>query len=231
MKTLFEDDFMKVAAVENGSPDLTLCFTGIGNSIGGLNIQSEEFRKASSFSTAVFVVDKTRSWGNNVDFPRLAEIVSSYGSKNINAIGNSMGGFLAVLVSRFIDVSTVVAICPQYSVSREVVPKEHRWSDHVNNIQVWKYKSLDGCFCERTKYYVLAGVGGHDDKQLKWIPDRSNINKIYFKDKRFNHRVSLALKEDGILYGVVADCLAGKRPSEIIAEKFSRPGYEAFTPR
>ena len=150
MITLFEDETTRISSIENlESNYVTLCFTGVGHALGGIDVQREEFLKASNESTAIFVVDKLRSWGNKLDFRQLVRIVNLYSSKKkINAIGNSMGGFLAVIASKHINIDNVVAFVPQYSVNKKIIPNENRWDKYVNEIREWVYLSMDGHFVE-----------------------------------------------------------------------------------
>jgi hypothetical protein len=231
MLSIVDNEHVKISAIENRSDYVTLCFTGIGHGIGGIDVQSDEFLRASNAATAIFVVDKARSWGNNIDFSMIRNVVASFGSgKTVNAIGNSMGGYLAILSSKFIEISSVVSIVPQYSVSKQVIPSESRWDRYVNEIRDWRYTSIGDCFSRRTKYYILAGYGGADDKHLVLMPTHKNIYKIYFKNPRFLHNVAQALKEDGALYPLISDCFSGKNAAEIIDRNLSSRDYGAFTP-
>ena len=47
MRTLIDNDVLKISVVETSSDHLTLCFTGIGHSYGAIDVQSEEFFKSS----------------------------------------------------------------------------------------------------------------------------------------------------------------------------------------
>lgn len=232
MITVYEDRSTRIASLENSGTDrITLCFTGVGHSLGRIDVQREEFVKASLGSTAIFITDKFRSWGNSLNFELIADIVRSYGSgKTINAIGSSMGGFLSIIASRYIGMDNVISFVPQYSVHKDIVPNERRWGHYTCNIREWKYLSLDGNFVEGTNYYILAGCGGADDKQIKLIPSAPNIQKIYFKDRRFSHRVAAILKEEGVLYDVIHDCLMGLSAADIIKSHLSHSAHGAFSP-
>ncbi len=231
MRTLIDNDVLKISVVETSSDHLTLCFTGIGHSYGAIDVQSEEFFKSSNHATSMFITDKQRSWGNNIDFEQLRDIIYSVGRyKTINAIGNSMGGFLAILISRFVDIKNAVAFVPQYSVHKDVFPNEHRWEKYTDNIQNWVHKDLESAFNDRTNYYILAGVGGPDDPHLALFPNGANIHKIYFRNRAFLHSVSQRLKDEQILYDVILDGFAGKSAAEIIAGRLYDPKFQAFTP-
>jgi hypothetical protein len=228
--TLIDNNDLKVAVLRNASSEATLCFTGIGHAIGGIDIQSEEFVKSSNYSTSIFIVDKKRSWGNNIDFVRLKQVISHYVTeRTIHSIGNSMGGFLAVLATKFFNIKTVVAFAPQYTVSKKILPTKSRFDLYVNEINCWVFESLADCFNHTTNYYILAGVGGADDKHLELIPNQRNIHKVYFQDPGFIHNTAQRLKQEGLLYEIIRDCFASRTAAEIVEHRLADKGYRSFS--
>jgi hypothetical protein len=218
MEVLHEDEDVRVTVGRAESDQLTLCFTGVGHAMGGVDVQAEEFRRASSAATAVYVIDKHRSWGNRIDFPALAQRIAPLAAGcTVHALGNSMGGFLAILMSRFMPLRSVVAIVPQFSVCKAVVPSENRWDRYVDQIREWRYESLQGCFSPATDYYILAGYSAVEARQLDLFPSAANIHKIFFRGRRFEHNVAQELKAAGLLYPVIADCFSGLPAREILA--------------
>lgn len=229
MELLFEDANVRLTVARTESEYLTLCFTGVGHAMGGVDVQGEEFLRASSGATAIFVIDKHRSWGNRLDFPAIAERIAPLAAgRTVNALGNSMGGFLAILMSRFMAIHSVVAIVPQFSVSKAVVPGESRWDRYVDKILEWRYESLDGCFVPDTNYYVLAGYSAVEARQLDRFPSARNIHKIFFRAPRFNHNVAQELKAAGLLYPVIADCFEGRQPTQILERHLSAEEFGAY---
>ena len=125
--TLVDDEFLRIIVVPNTGDTATLCFSGVGHSFGGIDVQSPEFYKCSDRATSIFIIDKKRSWGNKIDFNFAIDTIKPFiEGKVVNSIGNSMGGFLSILVTRFIDVSAVIAFSPQYSVCKSIIPSENR---------------------------------------------------------------------------------------------------------
>jgi hypothetical protein len=227
--TLLDNDELKVSALKRESNYVTLCFTGIGHAFGGVDVQSEEFIRSSELATSLFIVDKQRSWGNNIDFMQIADLVSSHGNeKIINAIGNSMGGFLAILATKFVPITNCVAIVPQFSVHKSVFPNENRWDDYVDNIANWRHIDLSDAFNDTTNYYILAGLGGADDRHIERMPRKPNVRKILFKGFRFEHEVARALKADGKLYDVINDCFSGVDAKDIVSKNFRNSNYDVM---
>ena len=229
MMTLVDNDLVRITAARGNSDRITLCFTGVGHGYGGIDVQSEEFRKSAQQGSSIFVIDKMRSWGNNLDFAEIAEIARSFGrDRVVNAIGNSMGGFLAILATKFIDINACVAFAPQFSVHKGVLPCEHRWDGYVDKIAHWKYRDLGDAFNPPCRYYVFGGVGGEDDPHLRLIPDGANIHKIYFANEKYRHEIAAALRGEKLLYGLISDSFAGRGAEEIVASRLSDPRHGAF---
>lgn len=153
---LIDTEDLIVSVIPRDSDVTTLCFTGIGHAIGGVDVQSFEFLRSSQNSTTIFIVDRKRSWGNNIDFDEFKVAIDKYiDGKTINAIGNSMGGFLAILVTRFISIRSCVAFVPQYSVNKQILPHENRFDEYTNSISCWKHESLLDSFNSSTAYYIF----------------------------------------------------------------------------
>ena len=57
-----------------------------------------------------------------------------------------MGELLAILASKYIKISVVVAFIPQFSVSKQLVPNVDRREQYTKIIFEFKYESLENCF-------------------------------------------------------------------------------------
>lgn len=216
MQILIDNDVLRVSVISRDSPDAVLCFTGVGHAYGGIDVQSEEFYRISFGATAIFIMDKQRSWGNNIDFGELKKALHPYTEgKKLYALGNSMGGFLAILSSRFFDLIAVVALSPQYSVSKRIIPEETRWYQYVNEIKEWRFESLEGSLLPTTQYYVFAATDEADSRHISLIPDENNIHKILFTDPSFAHLVAEKLKAAGVIYDAIYACFTLKSKDEI----------------
>jgi len=221
LEPLVNNENLFISRRQRNSPSTTLCFTGIGHAIGGVDIQSEEFVRATSDSDTFFIIDKQRTWGNNIDWDLLKEVVNAGSQNRFSAIGNSMGGFLAILSSCLFRVEIVVAFVPQFSVDKRVVD-ERRFDEYVDKIDNFVYSSLSNCFKKETEYYCFFGVGGDDDKQLNLFPQSENLHKILFPESRFCHSVAQVLKDHGVLYEVISDCFNPIPPQYIIDKHLRR---------
>jgi len=216
LETLIDNDELKITVKSTASKNVVFCFTGVGHSLGGIDVQREEFFRISESATTIFISDKQRSWGNNINFGEVISIVGPYiKGKQIFSLGNSMGGFLAIVASRYFTFNSVVAFVPQYTVSKRIIPTENRWDKYVNKIQNWKIESLDNCFVENTRYYVFGDYSERERIQLNNFPKKDNIYKIIIKNNGWNHKVALRLKELGVLYDCISGCFNLKSDSYI----------------
>jgi hypothetical protein len=217
MLTLIDNDDIRVTVILNNFNDVTLCFTGIGHNANELDIQTEEFFSLSKKATVFFIIDKNRSWGNQIDFNLLQGLLQPYiQDRPINTIGNSMGGFLAILATRFFNVKTALAFVPQFSVSKNIVPSENRFDQYVEKILFWKYESLIDCFNDTTNYYILSSISSQIEMQhVEHFPVKKNIEKLLFVDSEFDHKVAQKMKKMGVLTQVIAECFNGESAPEI----------------
>ena len=202
MKIFYEDDFLKISSSNEFKSDRCLVvFTGVGHAMGAIDIQREEFYNQHKLGMVIWITDKKRSWGNNLNIKKISSAVKKFSeNRKIYIIGNSMGGFLAILFSKFLEAKKVIAFSPQFSVCPDIVPDEKRWMNHRQFIDEYRYKDLSDSFDRNTKYALLIGDGQHEDihysKFIKFS-SLSNIELIRFNDT--GHKVASNLKDLNLL--------------------------------
>lgn len=215
--SLIDNDALKIRVRPASSDHAILCFSGIGHRVGAVDIQGDEFSRATEGAATIFIADLQRSWGNNFDFEDVVALIEPYTrGRRLHALGNSMGGFLAILASRFLALETVIAFCPQFSVDPRIV-EERRWANYISAIRQWRYPSLEGAFMERTRYYLFGTPAGKDAAQLAMMPKAANVARFWFAEPEAAHHEAAFLKDDGLLYDVVAACLEGKSREDVAA--------------
>jgi predicted esterase YcpF (UPF0227 family) len=185
--TIEETDLWKVSRIANDdSKILTISFSSsprIGESVA-----KEEFIGTASQTDAIFIIDKTNSFGNSLDWEHIANLIKPYASnKIVRAIGFCMGGFLSVVLSRYISMQCVIAITPQYSIMDGYIDRSNFPADmYTDKVSEWKIPTLDGYFVDKTNYYVMYTHEQMDLDQIKHFPKQKNVFLIDF-GPAFNH--------------------------------------------
>ena len=207
LETLYEDSKLKISKKQGNSDKVFLCFSGLRPPMGLINLQDEEFVKVRDGATAIFIIDKAKSWGN-IDWDQVIKVASPYLiNKRVFTIGNSMGGYCAILASRHFLIEKVIAFVPQYSVHKSIVPLERRWDVDKTDMTGWKYISLDDSFDDNTEYHIFYGNDAADAIHRKLFPEQDNI-KIYIYEA--DHALVQILKSKGILYDLISDIVNDK---------------------
>lgn len=83
---------------------------------------------------ALFVIDASRSWGNAPEFaPALRATLAAEAALaplgRVAALGQSMGGYAALVAARLVPVDVVLAFSPQAGIGPGAVPGECRWAE------------------------------------------------------------------------------------------------------
>lgn len=181
--------------------NLIVSFSGVGlNDLYGPN---QEFKKLLSLDNydIEFFVDKNRTWFNHVDISEVA--IKSKNYNKIITIGNSMGGFNAVIAANYMKVDAVIAFAAQYSVHPDIVPWENRWINHRRNIKSWRHKEMN--FLPNVKYFFIYGDETLEKKHMDLIPDDNNITKIVIPNN--GHNIATQLKSQNKLYPLINNIL------------------------
>lgn len=221
LHTYYEDDHLRIQVAdlaEGGTGRTLVSFTGVGHRLGGMDVQEPEFfRAGQGYDKVIFVSDLTRSWGNALDLPRLTAAVQDIaGDQQVDCIGNSMGGFLALLAPTFLPVRTTLAFAPQFSVHPDVVPWEPRWLPYRAQITDWRYPSLEGQFRPDSRYYVFMGGDKHDMRHAEMFPQLPNLTMTVMP--MFDHKVARDLKTLGLLPGIVQHSFAGSFTLDLLEQ-------------
>ena len=107
---------------------------------------------ALSVGDLLVVADRQCTWGNCLDVDFIATTFAKWSGKQyekIVCIGNSMGGFNALVLGPLLGAQAVLAIIPQYSVHPDIYPtmKNQEVQDLRDRIPVppaeWKYKTAE----------------------------------------------------------------------------------------
>jgi len=212
IRTLLETDYVRVSLMKGGDRALFISMTGIGHLIAGM--PEEEFIGTTwdgGANSCVFVSDLKRTWYNDrrvLDeaVKILRSIVEAINPRTVVAIGNSMGGFGAIVLSSLLRIDTVIGFVPQYSIDPAIVPEEKRWTGYRSRIAEIVYKEAATHFVPQTEYYLFHGSDKVDAHQSRRFPRAQNIHGYVIANAQ--HNLAAMLKSNGHLRDVIDFCIA-----------------------
>ncbi len=230
LEDIYEDENLKISAVMREGDRCILTFTGVGMNHGGVDVQSEEFKKIDkSAGSQFFIIDKNRSWGNMIDFDLIKEKLDPHiQGKRCSSLGLSMGGFLAIVATKYFNIDCCVAFCPQWSVHPDVPPNEFRWVAYTSRVKDWKVRSLDGYFNDTCIYNTFFSGIEEELAHLLQFPKAPNIHHYIVGFNR--HNVGRGLAESNLLYPILEVCLEGKGPEDLPVKTLEEDGYHLIMP-
>ena len=194
----------------NGKPRTIVSFTGIGHSMGAIQL-NEFFRLTKSGFNVLFVKDTTQSWYNNLDVAAIRNVLTG---KPVITIGNSMGAYHAAMFALDYPVGKVIAFAVQYSIHPEIVPFDRRYRRYTKAIGDWKYRELQ--LNQSTEYYFISGDERMERRHLDMIPKQANVHTTVIPNA--DHKVAKQLKQKGQLYSLI---------NEIINSPLTAPHHRA----
>lgn len=213
-------DLAQLATAER----ILLTFPGIGQRFGAEEQGLEFVGTASRQGAPLFVFDRARSWGNQIDFAALQQVLAPHlEGREVFTLGNSMGGFLAILATSFFKTRAAIAFAPQFSVHPEVMPDEKRWARHRAAIRQWRYRTAREHFHAGTTYYLFFGDHKVERRQYRPFPTSANVHRIIFPEE--GHSIARILKEKGLLNEVIEACLDVRFTPALIAGRLDHAPF------
>ncbi len=165
---LIDDEDLRITFIQGNMPEASaiVSFAGIGHGLGGLQI--EEFARTLTGRVRqhdlYFVIDKNRSWYNRGTDRLEAVLLPHLVGRRLVTIGNSMGGFGALLfATRWPQCDAAVAFVPQYSVHPSIVPNEGRFAQWVDRIGEWRFPTCVGEAPLGCRRFVFFGLNQSSD--------------------------------------------------------------------
>lgn len=155
---------------------------------------------------ALFIADKTNSWLNAPGLiEEIVQWVEAYkiasDATEIMTLGQSMGGFMALAMPKFMPVDSAVAFAPQFSVHPEEVPEESRWAMYRRKISQFRIRSLDDTLVDNVAYFALHDYSEDEAPQRDRFPNRDNLTHLILPDAGKN--VPQDMRRKGLLGEVV----------------------------
>lgn len=213
------DKRFSMAFYQGRSDRLVLCCSGVGTKRG--QMPPFEFMKAASGDGAhsvLFVADKTRSWlsspGLQVEIVEQMEtLMARLMPKVVVAMGNSMGGFMALSMSRFLPIDVTIAFTPQFSVDKAIVPEETRWQFFRDKIKKFTVRKIANLPNDYGQHFVFHG--GEQNEYIHWsrFPKQENLRHFIFP--HLDHNIARELKSQDLLAPTIEACV-NVHPREVL---------------
>ncbi len=218
-------DFVEPVPVEAPEPLVVHALPGTGTrlvvALAGVGRQRNmvpppEFLGTASGAGAnhvLFVSDFSRSWLNG---PRMAEhiiaLIEDYrvehGIDEVVLLGNSMGGFAALMLAEMMPVDTVIALSPQFSMKPDLVPEETRWRFWQQQIAEWRFPCVEGLQRKQTQYFIFHGSQPVEARHWLRFPWRRGLNHFVFEG--IGHDLAARMRKRYLLARVINAAIAGK---------------------
>jgi pimeloyl-ACP methyl ester carboxylesterase len=202
-----DDDMIVIAHLPGTSGIGIVSFTGVDLEYGGMTPQ--EFQKCFTDSEhdIWFVTDKTRHWYNETYDAILRLLQVEINRRNITravTLGNSMGGFGAILFAKHIPNCTrAIAFAPQSAIAPGVVAWETRWRDSIVDVTEWR--SLDAAkeLDPWISYYIFVGAAARRD--IKHASRLRSSDITVHRVEGARHNVARFLKQNASLSPLIND--------------------------
>lgn len=218
IETLVQDDDLQIRRLPGSGAGLVLVFTGVKHGLGGVPL--DEFvgtAQGGAGNHVLFISDMKRTWYSRAGLvDRVLRLVTDYcahhGLSRIQTLGNSMGGYGALLFCRFLPVDLACAISPQISMHPDRIT-ERRWSQHrVDFGPDLAHNAAEGFGALPTRAVVLYGhAESRDRAQMRLIPALPNLTQRGLRG--CGHDVARRLKNAGlyrhVFSAILTDDMAG----------------------
>lgn len=214
IETLLNQRPLLIEAMAGRTRALVVSFTSVGTQRHVM--PPREFTSVASQggeNHVLFVTDMSRSWMNGVGLVQAMRVVINgyidrHHITSVRAIGTSMGGFAAMVLSYLMPVERVVAFAPQYSVHPDVMPNENRWKFFRRQITDWPYRELDALPSEETDAYIFHGDTADEVMHWQRFPKGRNLRHFILIDG--DHNFVAEIKKRGKLPALAGFALNGK---------------------
>ncbi|MCK0068998.1 hypothetical protein [Kordiimonas laminariae] len=216
LKNIYEDSFFRITCYEGEGDEVCLSFLGIGEGIGGISLQKEEFFGTASAGckrSVIFIFDKKRHWfhsheKNKVLFDFIRNYCAEHSFKKTFAIGNSMGAFGALVATRYMKIDRILAISPQYSMDLSIIPEENRWKEWQRRIPSFEVQTIDEGNFDNGLCFIIHGAKGIDSIHTAAFPKHRNIYHYVMPNE--GHEAVKAIKAQGYLIPAVNTAFTGR---------------------
>lgn len=214
--TVLQDEELMLRWLPGSTRRMVVVFTGVKAGFGGAPL--DEFAGSASDSghnNVLFVTDRRATWFAAPGlWRRIVKLIrylrKTEGIEEVVTLGNSMGGYGALLLPHALRVRRAIAFSPQLTMDRALID-DTRWPDIQKRFGAPSVRNVGETFADtRTQYYLTAGGGCREDvEHLGFAPEISRVHRFVLPKGR--HNIAGALKDAGILHEVIGALIRGRR--------------------
>lgn len=206
-EVLHEDDELRIRHIPGSGDAVVVAFTGIGHSLG--SVQRDEFVGTASDggrAHAVFVTDIRRSWYSRPGLEErilrvVGQLFDRLGPAGVHTLGNSMGGFGAILFAERLSAQSAIAFVPQFTMDRKVID-ERRWSRFRPAMNEGNLASLDSHLTGACRPHAFFAADALPDRPHWMLLERSERAAVHLLNEG-GHNIAHHLKTLGVLAPVI----------------------------
>ena len=219
-RLIHRDRDLAVAWLPGTTKRLVLVFISITHK--SLHPDRLEFRANASDNGknhVLFINDRWWSWYSRPGLrDKIAELVrkviAAQGIESVWSIGNSMGGYGAILFRDRLPISKVVAFVPQILLRDEVIDRP-TWAANRHRIMPEVERDLTPIMAAKATEFDLVYGDSDEDDQIQLghlrqrLPDASHVRIVIVPGQK--HNVARWLKAQGQLAGLTSALWTGDR--------------------
>lgn len=237
---LVETDDYKLAYMRGTGDRLVVSLGGVGT----VPDEMPPFEFVGTASDAgqnhvILVTEKARTWMNSPELTRaileeVETVVSRENIRDVVTLGNSMGGFMALVLPTLTRVDCAVAVSPQFSMHKSHVPEETRWRKWRNRFPGYAFETVGALDVAGTDYYVFHG--DTPEERIHWarFPQTKKLHHFILRGQE--HNLVKLMKTEGILTEAIHRAInrTPRRVRRLLEAHFDAirrdhlPAHEAF---
>mgnify|MGYP001765935684 CR=1 FL=1 len=213
----------RISSAAGDSDVAVVAFSGVGLKFDGMPVEEfrnslNQIRQNGRAASVIFVIDKKRKWYNDGVMAPMVEqinaIIDRLGARRTVTLGNSMGGFGAIVFARRLrHCRQAIAFCPQSSIDPAVAPFETRWPEWRSGIRTWQVSDAAREFDPAVAYDIYFGKEDKRDvRHAQRFAQAAAANVRVNVISGCSHDVARHLREAGKLDGVLQSLIWGEGP-------------------
>lgn len=212
--TLVDTDAHRICRLRGTGEGLVVAIAGVGRH----RHRMPPFEFADSASDGgrnhvLLASDGRRSWMNDSAFrdtlvAQVEAVRREAGIRHVTALGNSMGGFMALALAGLTAIDCVIAFSPQYSMHPAHVPEETRWRYWRERFPAYLHETAGPLSGGATRRYVFHGDSPEEAIHWRRFPEAPGLHHYIVHGA--GHRLALELRQRGILKRVIRQAIADR---------------------